>query len=56
MDTMERYGPGRVGQRLAPHAFEHDQTVPGRFCTCGLPWRNSVHLTSHRPDTHRRRP
>lgn len=49
METMERYGRARQGQRLAPHAYTQDTRVPGRFCTCGLPWRNSVHLTSYRP-------
>lgn len=44
MSYMQTYGKLRPGRRLAPHRFELDPGTPGRFCTCGLPWRNSVHL------------
>jgi hypothetical protein len=50
MDTMERYGRTREGHRLAPHKFTHDPALPGRLCTCGLPWHNNVHLASYAAD------
>lgn len=56
MDVMQRYGKARPGRRLPPHAFTADPGTPGRVCTCGLPWRNTVHLSTYPTPPQRRRP